>query len=163
MRRQVIAGTVVMASLAVGVVGGCGSDGDTAASTSSSSAATSSTTLAPDPLQQGRTEWSDDTARWRALVPAPLAMGPTEIAEQLAALLRGGDTSETGMVEVVAVGRGEPLVIVLRETGLGDDSVSGVDHEITLEGSESGWAVVSARRQSSCYRGVDETDATLCI
>jgi hypothetical protein len=162
MRRTLIAGTALFA-LAAGGLAACGSGDDASSTTSSTVAGSTSSTLPPDEVVGAQTEWVDETDRWRAVAPEPFDAGPEVVADDLAALLRGGDTSETGLVEVAAVETGEPLVVVLRETGLADDSVSGADHEITLEASEGGWVVVGARVQYSCYRGVDETDATLCV
>ena len=156
----------------VGAVGlaACGSSGSTAAtpsttsstSSASSTSATSSTTIAPG-VVKGTTGWVDATAKWRALAPSAFRTSPEAAADDLAALLRGGDTSEVGAVQVVSVRRGEPAVVVIRETALPDDSVYSVDYEITLEPGDAGWLVSTARAKYSCRRGVDAADPTRCV
>jgi hypothetical protein len=144
----------------------CGSDGSKpAASSSTSSSSTSSTTstTAPPVAVAGETAWVDATAKWKQLAPTAFAKTPAAAAEDLAALLRGGGTSETGMVEVVSVQGGEPAVIVIRETGLPDDSVYSATYEITMQPGDEGWVVGSARVQYGCLRGVDTTDDTRCV
>ena len=54
---------------------------------------------------------------------------------------------------VTQVGTGEPLVVVLTETGVPDPAVTRVETEITLEGGDQGWAVTSARQRSVCANG----------
>lgn len=103
------------------------------------------------------------TERWKTLAPSAFAMNPEAAAQDLAALLGGGDPSAVGVVEVVSVARGEPAVVVIRESGLPDDSVSSVEYEITLEGSDEGWVVSRARAQYTCRRGVDVTNASRCV
>lgn len=155
----------VSVTLVVGLLllaAGCGSDGSTAkggASTSTTTASsTTSTTLAAD---IGRpTEWRDETARWKQLAPRPFSEAPAAVADDLAAIYRGGDTSEVGEVTVLSVGTGEPLVVVLRETGV-SDGITGRDIEITLEGSDAGWGVVGARVKDYCMQ-VDESHPTQC-
>ncbi len=161
--------------LSVVALGACGSNTSkpaasgstsTSSSTSSSSAAPSTTaslSTVPPPIVEGRTEWSDATAKWKQLAPAAFRSTPEIAANDLAALLRGGDTSEVGQVDVASVQGGEPAVVVIRETGIPDDSVAAVDYEITLEPGDEGWVVSKARVQYSCRRGVDVTDATRCV
>ncbi len=102
--------------------------------------------------------------RHRALAAARagrLRAGRAAVADELAARYRGGDTSEVGAVAVAEVGSGEPLVVVLRETGV-SDAVAGRDIEITLEGGDAGWGVASARVRDACVVAVDEADPTQC-
>lgn len=152
--------------VAVGGLAACGSDDPKAtpstAATSAPVAPGSSTTI-PEPIVEGRTKWVDVTERWKALAPTPFASNPEQAADDLAALWRGGDTSEVGIVEVVSVRRGEPAVVVIRERDVPDDSIAAVDYEITLEPGDEGWVVSKARAQQSCRRGVSTTDATLCV
>lgn len=158
MRRIVIAGLLV-AFVALG----CGSDGSSPKSASTSTTASSSTTTSTRAPTGEQTAWREDTARWQQLAPTPIAKGPDAVAEDLAALLRGGDTSEVGQVEVVDVRTGEPLVVVIRESGLADDSTAAVTYEVTLEPGDEGWLVSRARARSTCVRGVDATDPSLCV
>ncbi len=157
---------VATLGVASGALGACGSSGPNATPTTTSSTSPvspgSSTTI-PEPVVEGRTKWVDVTDRWKALAPTPFDTNPDQVAEELAALWRGGDTSEVGIVEVVAVQRGEPAVIVIRERDVPDDSVAAVDYEITLQPGDEGWLVSKARAQRSCRRGVSATDATLCV
>ena len=157
---------LVTAVITAGLLAACGSSGSSAGdkpSTTSSSTSTTSTTTLPPGVVNGQTAWVDATARWKLLAPTTFTTTPEVAAEDLAARLRGGDTSETGTVAVVSVQRGEPAVVVIRETGLPDDSVYSVDFEITLEPGDEGWAVSKARAQYSCTRGVDETNHDLCL
>jgi hypothetical protein len=144
------------------IAAGCGSDGSKATggtSTSTSTAPTSTSTTLADTI--GRpTQWRDETARWKQLAPTPFSEGPTAVADDLAAIYRGGDTSEVGEVKVLEVRTGEPLVVVLRETGV-SDGIPGRDIEITLEGSDAGWAVTGARVRDYCMQ-VDESQPTQC-
>lgn len=162
-RAVIWAATLAVAS---GMLGACGSSEPNATPTTTSSSSPvspgSSTTI-PEPVVEGRTTWVDVTDRWKALAPTAFATNPDQVAEDLAALWRGGDTSEVGIVEVVAVRRGEPAVIVIRERDVPDDSVAAVDYEITLQPGDEGWLVSKARAQRSCRRGVSATDATLCV
>jgi hypothetical protein len=160
-----------VAALVVGsmlLAAGCGSDGSKpAASSSTSSSSTSSTsttsTTAPPVAVAGETAWVDATAKWKQLAPNAFAETPTAAAEDLAALLRGGGTSETGVIEVVSVQGGEPAVIVIRETGLPDDSIYSATYEITMQPGDEGWVVGSARVKYGCLRGVDTNDDTRCV
>ena len=156
---------VILGLVAAGLLSACGSSGSSAGdkpSTTSSSTSTTSTTTLPPGVVNGQTAWVDATAKWKQLAPTAFTSNPDAAAEDLAALLRGGDTSETGTVTVVSVQRGEPAVVVIRETGLPDDSVYSVDFEITLEPGDEGWVVSKARAQYSCTRGVDTTDPNRC-
>ena len=99
------------------------------------------------------------TTEWKARASRPFAKRPDAVAEDLAADWRGGDTSTVGVIDVVAVRRGEPLVVVLRETG-GAQAVA-TDVEITLEGGDEGWAVAAARARDTCVE-VDESAPTRC-
>ena len=141
----------------------CGSSSSTAKpkpTTSTSKFATTSTT---DAGLSGRpTQWRDVTAEWKARASAPFAKGAHAVAEDLAAAWRGGDTSTVGVIDVVAVRTGEPLVVVLRETAGANATVASTDVEITLEGGDEGWAVVSARAQDTCVGKVDESEPTHC-
>jgi hypothetical protein len=154
MRRVVV--TCVAAAF---VVAACGSDGSTdKGGTSSSSRSTSTTTV---PAGQGTTGWTDVTAAWRALAPGPIAKSPQQVAEDLAALRRGQDTSEVGEVTVTSVHGGEPAVVVLTETGGSDPAIASTETEITLEPGDEGWAVSAARQRSTCFRA-PEPGATSC-
>jgi hypothetical protein len=155
---------MVTGALVLGVTA-CGSDGSKPATSSSTSSASSSTTstTAPPVAVVGETEWVDATAKWKQLAPNAFATTPAAAAEDLAALLRGGGTSETGVVEVVSVQGGEPAVIVIRETGLPDDAVYSATYEITMQPGDEGWVVGSARVKYGCLRGVDPTDDTRCV
>lgn len=162
-------GAVVLVLGSMLFAAGCGSDGSstTGARSSTSSSTTSSTsttsTTAPPAAVAGETTWIDATAKWKQLAPQAFAKMPAAAAEDLAALLRGGATSEAGMVEVVSVQGGEPAVIVIRETGLPDDAVYEATYEITMQPGDEGWVVSSARVKYGCLRGVDTTDDTRCV
>ena len=150
------------AAAGVAVVGlaACGSSSSTAkpkptTSTTSTSKSTTGSTGRP-------TQWRDVTAEWKARAPGPFAKGRTAVAEDLAAAWRGGDTSTVGVIDVVAVRTGEPLVVVLRETGGAKDGIVGTDVEITLEGGDEGWAVTSARAQDTCTGTADQADPNRC-
>jgi hypothetical protein len=150
---------VATVALLVGATA-CGSDGSKPAggSTSTTRPATSSTTHAAG----GRTtDWSDVTAAWKTLAPDPFAVGPQQVADDLAARRRGQDTSEVGIVTVNEVRTGEPLVIVLHEAGGPDPAVAQVVTEITLEPGDEGWLVSSARQRSVCAAG-STANATTC-
>lgn len=141
-------------------VAACGSGSSTANSPAPSTAkpgSTASTSASP-----GATAWADVTAEWKSRAPGPFAAGPDAVAEDLAAAWRGGDTSEVGQISVATVGTGEPLVVVLRETGGADATVASTDVEVTLEGGDQGWAVTAARAQKTCAGSVDPTDPTHC-
>ncbi len=149
----------VTGAVVIGVVA-CGSGSSTAKSPTSSTAkpgATTSTSASP-----GVTAWADVTTEWKSRAPGPFAKGPDAVAEDLAAAWRGGDTSEVGQISVVTVRPGEPLVVVLRETGGADATVASTDVEITLEGGDQGWAVISARAQKTCVGSADPADPTRC-
>jgi hypothetical protein len=153
--------TVGVAVTVLGVVAtGCGSDGSTPAASSSSSS-TPSTTRVP-PVAGEQTDGTNATSQWKALAPNAFAEGPDAVAQDLAALRRGGPTSEVGEVTVLDVRRGEPLVVVLRESGVPDDAVVAIETEITLEGGDEGWVVSTALSRRTCARGVSPTDARLC-
>ncbi len=140
----------------------CGSDSTATTSTTSSTAKPDSTTSTSTLALTGRpTQWRDDTAHWKQLALDPFDVGPTALADELAARYRGGDTSSVGQVSVAAVRTGEPLVVVLRETGV-SDAVYGRDIEITLEGSDEGWSVVGARVRDLCVE-VAESNPTQCV
>ncbi len=139
----------------------CGSDSTVATSTTSSTAKPGSTT-STSIVSRGPTAWSDLTSEWKSRAPRPFAEGPDSVAEDLAAAWRGSDTSEVGQITVAAVLSGEPLVIELRETGGADATVASADVEITLEGGDEGWVVVSARARDTCVTQVDPADPTHC-
>jgi hypothetical protein len=152
---------LTVAAVVVGVAA-CGSsttDAKAPSSTTTKPTATTSTTSSP---VAGRpTQWHDDTAHWQQLAPDPFDLGPTAIADELAARYRGGDTSEVGQVSVAEVRTGEPLVVVLREQGV-SDGILDRTIEITLEGGDRGWKVVSARVRDGCVE-VAESDPTHCV
>jgi hypothetical protein len=146
------------------IASACGSDGSSPPATTTSTGPTRSSTSSTTPAAEGaQTAWRDVTARWQQLAPRPIPKGPAAVADDLAALLRGGDTSSVGQVEVAGVRTGEPLVVVIRETGVPDDSTAAVEYEITLEAGDEGWLVTSARGRSTCARGVDRTEPTRCV
>src|SRR4051794_36100898 len=112
MRRLVVVG---LSSAAVVVLSACGNSGSATSrpdTTSSTKLTTTTSTTAPI---AGTTAWRDDTAHWKQLVPEPLATGRQEVADELAARYRGGDTSDVGLVAVTDVGTDEPLVVELTE------------------------------------------------
>ena len=153
-RDVFVAGAVV-----IGVTA-CGSGSLTANSPAPSTAkpgSTASTSASP-----GVTAWADVTAEWKSRAPGPFAAGPDAVADDLAAAWRGGDTSEVGQISVATVHTGEPLVVVLRETGGADATVASTDVEITLEGGDQGWAVTSARARETCVSKIDVADPTRC-
>ena len=137
----------------------CGSSGGSKSGGSSSTSASSSTSTTTTGATA--TAWQDVTATWKALAPAPFATGRQQVADSLAALRRGQDTSEVGQVTVARVGTGEPLVVTLAETGVADPAVVRVVTEITLEPGEPGWVVSAARQRSDCLRAT-APDATSC-
>ena len=152
------------AGIAVAALAACGSGSSTAKpepTTSTSSAVTSSTTI-PPAVVEGRTKWVDVTERWKAVAANAFKEGPEAAAEDLAALWRGGDTSEVGIVEVVAVQKGEPAVVTIRERDVPDEAVAAVDYELTLEPGDEGWVLSKARAQYACRRAIDPADATHC-
>ena len=157
MRRVVTAGAVVIGLAA------CGSGSTTAKSPTPSTAKPGATTSSTTAASPGSTAWGDVTAEWKFRAPGPFAAGPDAVAEDLAAAWRGGDTSAVGPISVVTVRTGEPLVVVLRETGGADATVASTDVEITLEGGDQGWAVISARARQTCASKVDPADPTHCI
>ena len=110
----------------------------------------------------GRTAWVDVTASWQALAPASLADGPQQVAEDLAALRRGQDTSEVGEVTVARSARGEPLVVVL----VGDRRGPTPRSRRSRPRSRSSPARAVGRGQgapaSTCYRPPPSPDATSC-
>ena len=153
---------VVIAGAVIGLAA-CGSSSSTAKPPAPSASTTKPAATSTTAGVAGRpTQWRDVTAEWKARAPGPFAKGPDAIAEDLAAAWRGGDTSTVGVIDVVAVRTGEPLVVVLRETGGADATVAMTDVEITLEGGDQGWALVSARSQSTCVSSVDPADPTKC-
>jgi hypothetical protein len=143
-RRRVLAVTTVAFAV---ILAACGSSGGSksGSTTSTSTKATTTTTAACTGA-----DWSEVTAAWKTLAPGPYAEGRQQVADDLAARRRGQDTSEVGQVSVREVRTGEPLVVVLSETGVPDVQVARVDTEITLEGGDQGWSVTSARQRSIC-------------
>ena len=157
-RNGVIVIVVVTATLSA-----CGSNSSKALpKPTSTTSANGSTTTIPPSAVEGRTKWVDVTARWKALAPKPFKKGPEAVAQDLAALWRGGDTSSVGIVEVAAVQTGEPARVVIRERDVPDESIAAVDYEITLEPGDEGWVVSKARAQYSCRRAVSPTDPKRC-
>jgi len=158
--------TAVAVGIAAVNLAACGSSSSTAkpkpTSTTSTSTASTASTTSPPAGVGGRTEWVDVTERWKTLGPKAFNEAPQAAAEDLAALWRGGDTSEVGMVEVVAVRPGEPAVIVIRESDGPDEAVASVDYEITLEPGDEGWVLSKARARSACRRAIDDSDPTHC-
>src|SRR4051812_9860253 len=142
-RRLTSLAAIAVITLAVTA---CGSSGERSGSSTTSEASSTTTTRAAC----AGAEWSDATAAWKTLAPGPYAEDRRQVADDLAALRRGQDTSEVGQVSVAAVRPGEPLVVVLSETGVPDVQVARVDTEITLDGGDQGWAVTSARQHSIC-------------
>ncbi len=155
-------GRVLTAGAVVVGLAACGSGSTVAkpptASTAKPGATTSSTTAG----SRGPTAWRDATAEWKSRAPQKFAKGPAAVAEDLAAAWRGSDTSEVGQITVAALHSGEPLVIELRETGGADATVASTDVEITLEGGDEGWAVISARARDTCTTMVDPADPAHC-
>ena len=159
--RRIAPGRV--AGIAVVGLVACGSSSSTAKpkpTTATSKPATTSTTAG---LTGRPTQWRDVTAEWKARAPGPFAKGPEAVAQDLAAAWRGGDTSVVGQISVTTVRSGEPLVVVLRETGGADATVASTDVEITLEGGDEGWVVVSARAQHTCVSKFDPADPPHCV
>jgi hypothetical protein len=141
----------------------CSSDGSrpSAGSTSTSASSRTSTTTRPSGTG-GTTAWVDVSATWKAMTPSALSTDPHQVAEDLATLRRGQDTSSVGEVSVASVSSGEPAVIVLVETGGADDAVATLETEITLEPGEGGWTVGTARQRATCYQPLPSPDATTC-
>lgn len=154
--------TLALGLAACGSSGGSSGEGSSTSSTTKSSGPDGTTGTTPPPTVEGRTAWQDVTAQWKEWVPAPISQGPQQVAEDLAATWRGSDTSEVGEITIVAVVTGEPLKIVLKETGGPDLAVVETDVEITLEPGDEGWAVSKARQQSSCRKAPESASATSC-
>ena len=152
----------MVAGIAVAGLAACGSSSSTAKPKPTTSTSKPATTSTPAGVTGRPTQWRDVTAEWKARAPGPFAKGPEAVAQDLAAAWRGGDTSAIGQIDVVAVRTGEPLVVVLRETGGANDGIVGTDVEITLEGGDEGWAVVSARSRRTCVE-VAESEPTHCV
>lgn len=155
-----LAGTVAAWML---LVAACGSSSGSAARTSSTTSrarATTTTTSATTPATGRPTTWRDDTAHWKVLAPRAFSESPAQVADDLAARYRGGGTSEVGQVSVQEVRTGEPLVVVLSESGV-SDGILGREIEITLEGGDEGWAVSSARVRDRCVE-VAESNPAQC-
>lgn len=160
--RMFATGLLVMAAALA--VAACGSSGGSAArgpTTTASTAPRPTTSTAPAQGSGRPTTWRDDTAHWKQLVPAPISKSPAQVADDLAAAYRGGDTSEVGQVSVQEVRTGEPLVVVLSESGV-SDGIPGRDIEITLEPGDEGWAVSSARVRDRCVE-VAESNPAQCV
>lgn len=138
--------TVVATAL---VAVACGSSDAKSSSTSTSASSSTTTTSAPC----AGAAWAEVTDTWKANAPGAFAQGRQQVAEDLAALRRGQDTSEVGQVSISEVRTGEPLVVVLSETGVPDVAVTRVDTEITLTAGEQGWVLTSARQRSVCAGG----------
>ena len=145
--RRHIGALAAVACTALAVTG-CGSSGGPRSSSSTSTLPSRTTVTTPSPCSTN--EWVDVTAAWKQLAPGPYAEGRQQVAEDLAALRRGQDTSEVGQVSVAAVRPGEPLVVVLSETGVPDVKVARVETAITLDGGDQGWSVTAARQRSIC-------------
>ena len=143
-RRRLLAVTAVACAVTVAA---CGSSSGSRSGSSTSTATKATTTTTAACAGAG---WTDVSAAWRTLAAGPFASGRQQVAEDLAALRRGQDTSEVGQVTVADVGTGEPLVVVLSETGGPDIEVTRVDTEITLEGGDQGWSLTTARQRSIC-------------
>jgi hypothetical protein len=141
--------TVIAAAFVV-TVAACGSSGRSTSGSSSSSTSSSSRTSSTTAPTCAGAGWADVTPGWKTLAPGPYATGRQQVAEDLAARRRGQDTSQVGQVSVAEVRAGEPLVVVLAETGGPDPAVTRVETEITLEGGDQGWMVTSARQRSIC-------------
>ncbi len=144
--------------IALPACGSSASDAKPTSTTAKPGASSTSTTAG----SRGPTAWRDETAEWKSHAPRPFAKSPAGVAEDLAAAWRGSDTSEVGQITVAGVRPGEPLVVVLRETGGVDAAVASTDVEITLEGGDEGWAVTSARARDTCVTQVDPADPTHC-
>jgi hypothetical protein len=141
---------LVCAAVAATALTACGSGDSKSGSSTSTSASSRTSTTTTTAAACANAAWTDVTSTWTALATQPLAEGRQQVADDLAALRRGQDTSEVGQVSVAEVRTGEPLVVVLSETGVPDVSVARVDTEITLEGGDEGWSVTSARQRSIC-------------
>ena len=161
MSLRTVRNVVTASAVVIGLVA-CGSGSSTAKSPSPSTAKPGGTTSPTTAAAPGSTAWGEVTAEWKSRAPRPFAAGPDAVAEDLAAAWRGGDTSEVGQISVVSVRTGEPLVVLLRETGGADATVASTEVEITLEGGDQGWAVVSARAQDTCVSRLDPADPTRC-
>jgi hypothetical protein len=144
MATQGITRLTAVVAIAI-VAAACGSSSGSTSGSSTSSKGTTTTSAAC-----AGAEWSDVTSAWKTLAPGPYAEGRQQVADDLAALRRGQDTSEVGQVSVAEVRTGEPLVVALSETGVPDVQVQRVDTEITLDGGDQGWSVTAARQRSIC-------------
>jgi hypothetical protein len=156
---SMVAGVLVAVACAA-----CGSSGSgpRATPTTTDRPSTTTTTVAPGEGTGDTTAWADVTAAWQALAPAAIAKPPAQVAEDLAALRRGQDTSAVGEVAVTSVRGGEPAVVVLTETGGPDASAVSSETEITLEAGEQGWSVSRARQRFTCFRAPTSAAAITC-
>src|SRR5882672_10418664 len=103
--------TRLTAVVAIAIAAGaCGSSSGSKSGSSTESMGTTTTSAAC-----AGAEWSDATAAWKTIAPGSYAEGRQQVADDLAALRRGQDTSEVGQVSVAQVRAGEPLVVVLSE------------------------------------------------
>ena len=126
------------ASTACGSSGGSKPSGG-ASSTSARAATTTTTTTAAAGVHGCRLD-----RRHRGVEDAgagPVRRGPQQVADDLAALRRGQDTSEVGQVSVAEVRDGEPLVVVLAETGRARPRGRAGRDRDHARGGEQGWAV----------------------
>ena len=107
----------------------------------------------------GPTEWRDETARWKQLAPTPFSEGPTAVADDLAAIYRGGGhVGGRARSRSLEVRTGEPLVVVLRgDRRLRRRSPAATSRSRSRR-SDEGWAVTAARVRDYCMQ-VDESHA----
>ena len=86
--------------------------------------------------------------------PSPEALAEA-YADALFASLSGPDAPELTLThqEVLADGR---VLVIVSETGLGDDSVAGTQHAIVAVESDDGWQLAQLSVRALCRRGVGE-------
>jgi hypothetical protein len=109
--------------------------------------------------------WSDEDMSnlvWQRLFGS---LGPTPddaLVAVLAAFRVGTQVQERYDGEVTQVD-GQHAVLEIRARDLPDDSVTGVDFEITLERRDGGWAIGSVRRRELCQPGRGGYPGATCI
>ena len=91
------------------------------------------------------------------MAPSPLADGPAAGGRRPGRdPPRAGTRRRSARCRCVEVRTGEPLVVVLAETGGSDPAVAELETEITLEAGEGGWAVaVGAGQRTTACRCAD--------
>ena len=118
--------------------------------------------LIPDGVAEA-TPWIEMSSQPSEFYPDVLRASPTELADEFGAALyaawSGGPERPDLDLDTLDE-TAERAVLIVSETGLGDDSVAGTQYALVVVREDGGWRLDELWTRALCWRG---SDGELCV